>query len=118
MFLAAFESVTHTVYGSNADAAKPSVREYCKVAVPDLPKIRKAELVVPIAYIRDTAIHGGTCWNLYTVALGLSSVDLITRIWLVCLPVPVLMRTQASIERKILLIVLCIVERFLHAFLL
>lgn len=66
----------------------------------------------PVAYAWDKTIPGGTCWNLHAVMIGMSSVDLATGLWLLCLPVPVLMRMQASMLRRLILIVLFVVGGF------
>lgn len=66
----------------------------------------------PVAYAWDQTIPGGTCWNLQAVMIEMSSVDLATGLWLLCLPVPVLMRMHASMARRLVLIVLFVIGGF------
>lgn len=44
--------------------------------------------------------------------IEMSSVDLATGLWLLCLPVPVLMRMHASMARRLILIVLFVAGGF------
>ena len=54
----------------------------------------------PVAYFWNRAIPGGKCWNFQQLVVAVASVDLVTGLMVLPLPIPMLWGLQMSLGRK------------------